>query len=165
MEFQIQYIQDWQHHSVFQILLFFQFLLPGNWWTSHAQPKLSHCRHSLFLKDFIYLFMKDTQKEAETQAEGEAGSLWGPWCRTWSQDSGITTWAEGRRSTTEPLRHLHCRYSQILPTFNHKYNLSPVSTILILFKCIHLSSLYLSPWFRPIPFPPPLIQLSSCTFL
>ena len=30
-----------------------------------------------FFKDFIYLFMRDTQKEAETQAEGEAGSLQG----------------------------------------------------------------------------------------
>ena len=28
-----------------------------------------------FFKDFIYLFMRDTQKEAETQAEGEAGSM------------------------------------------------------------------------------------------
>ena len=25
----------------------------------------------------IYLFMRNTQREAETQAEGEAGSLWG----------------------------------------------------------------------------------------
>ena len=30
---------------------------------------------NLFFKDLIYLFMKDTQKETETQAEGEAGSL------------------------------------------------------------------------------------------
>ena len=30
-----------------------------------------------FFKIFIYLFMRDTEKEAETQAEGEAGSLWG----------------------------------------------------------------------------------------
>ena len=44
-----------------------------------------------FLKDFIYLFMRDTQKEAETYAEGEAGSLWGAQCRTQSQDSRITT--------------------------------------------------------------------------
>ena len=29
----------------------------------------------IFLKDFIYLFMRDTQREAETQAEGEAGSM------------------------------------------------------------------------------------------
>ena len=28
-----------------------------------------------FFKDFIYLFTRDTQREAETQAEGEAGSL------------------------------------------------------------------------------------------
>ena len=28
----------------------------------------------LFFKDFIYFFMTDTEREAETQAEGEAGS-------------------------------------------------------------------------------------------
>ena len=28
-------------------------------------------------KDFIHLFMRDTQREAETQAEGEAGSMQG----------------------------------------------------------------------------------------
>ena len=28
-------------------------------------------------KDFIYLFMRDTEREAEAQAEGEAGSPWG----------------------------------------------------------------------------------------
>ena len=28
-----------------------------------------------FKKDIIYLFMRDTQRDAETQAEGEAGSL------------------------------------------------------------------------------------------
>ena len=33
----------------------------------------------MFFKDSIYLFMKDTQREreAETQAEGEAGSMQG----------------------------------------------------------------------------------------
>ena len=29
----------------------------------------------LFFKDFIYLFMRDTEREAETQTEGEAGSM------------------------------------------------------------------------------------------
>ena len=29
-------------------------------------------------KDYIDLFMRDTQKEAETQAGGEAGSIPGP---------------------------------------------------------------------------------------
>ena len=36
-------------------------------------------------KDFIYLFIKDTEKEAETQAEGEAGSLPGARYGTQSQ--------------------------------------------------------------------------------
>ena len=55
-----------------------------------------------FYLDFIYLFMRDTEKEAETQAEGEAGSLRGPRCGTRSQDPGITPWTEGRCSTAEP---------------------------------------------------------------
>ena len=60
----------------------------------------------LFLKKilFIYLFMRDTQREAETQAEGEAGSLWGARCGTQSWYPGITPWAEGRHSTAEPPR-------------------------------------------------------------
>ena len=29
----------------------------------------------IFFKDFMYLFMRDTGREAETQAEGEAGSM------------------------------------------------------------------------------------------
>ena len=33
--------------------------------------------------------MRDTQKEAETQAEGEAGSMQGDRCGTRSQDPGI----------------------------------------------------------------------------
>ena len=44
--------------------------------------------------------MRDTEREAETQAEGEAGSLQGARCRTQSQDPRITIWAKG--STTEP---------------------------------------------------------------
>ena len=31
----------------------------------------------LFLKDFIYPFMRDTEEEAETQAEREAASMQG----------------------------------------------------------------------------------------
>ena len=49
---------------------------------------------AFFLKDSIYLFMRDTQREAETQAEGEAGSMQGVRCGTRSQDSRITPWAE-----------------------------------------------------------------------
>ena len=39
---------------------------------------------SLFFFFKIYLFMRGTQREAETQAEGEAGSLQGASCRTLS---------------------------------------------------------------------------------
>ena len=41
----------------------------------------------------------EKEREAETQAEGEAGSLQGARRRTRSQDPGVTPWAEGRRST------------------------------------------------------------------
>ena len=44
----------------------------------------------VFLK-IIYLFMRNTEREAETQVEGEAGSLQGTRHGTGSQDPGITT--------------------------------------------------------------------------
>ena len=39
-----------------------------------------------FFKRFYLLFMRDTKREAETQAEGEAGSMQGAQCGTQSQD-------------------------------------------------------------------------------
>ena len=36
----------------------------------------------IFKKYFIYLFMRDTEREAETQAEGEAGSTQEARCGT-----------------------------------------------------------------------------------
>ena len=48
--------------------------------------------------------MRDTEREAETQTEGEAGSMQGARCGTQTQESGIMLWAKGRRPTTEPLR-------------------------------------------------------------
>ena len=48
--------------------------------------------------------MRDTEKEAETQEEGEAGSMQRAQCGTQSPDSRIMLWAEGRRSTAEPPR-------------------------------------------------------------
>ena len=41
-----------------------------------------------FLKILYILFMRDTQREAETQAEREADFLQGAQCRTQSQDPG-----------------------------------------------------------------------------
>ena len=47
---------------------------------------------------WAYLFMRDTEREAE----GEASSPWGARFRTQSRDSGITPWAKVSCSTTEP---------------------------------------------------------------
>ena len=45
-----------------------------------------------------------THREAETQAEGEAGSTQGARRKTRSQVSRITPWAKGRGQTAEPPR-------------------------------------------------------------
>ena len=63
-----------------------------------------------FFKDFIYLFMRDTDRKAETQAEGEAGSLQGARCGTQSQVSRITPWAKG---SDKPLSHPGCPQKDI----------------------------------------------------
>ena len=49
--------------------------------------------------------MTQIEREAETQAEGEAGSLQGAQGGTRSRDSRITPWAKGRSQTTEPPRN------------------------------------------------------------
>ena len=55
-----------------------------------------------FLKDFIYLCMRDTEREAETQAEGEAGSLRGA-------NAGLNPRIPGSqhelKADTQPLSH------------------------------------------------------------
>ena len=50
--------------------------------------------------------MRDTEreKEAETQAEGEAGSMQGAWCRTRSRP-GLQDHALGWRQDAQPLSH------------------------------------------------------------
>ena len=45
------------------------------YWTPETNAT-SCVNYTLFFKRF-YLFMRDTQREAKTQAEGEAGSTWG----------------------------------------------------------------------------------------
>ena len=59
----------------------------------------------VFLKDFIYLFMRDREREREREREGEAGSMPGAQRGTRSRDPGIMPWAKGRHSNTEPPRH------------------------------------------------------------
>ena len=48
--------------------------------------------------------MRGTEREAETQGEGEAGSVQGAQCGTGSQVSRFTAWAEGKCTTAEPPR-------------------------------------------------------------
>ena len=60
--------------------------------------------------------MRDTEREAETQAEGEAGSMQGACCGTRSQVSGIRPWAEGG---AKPLSHLGCPCAYFLPGMIH----------------------------------------------
>ena len=64
-------------------------------------------KKDLFLEKRFYLFIHERhrEREAKTQAEGEAGSMQGAQCRTRSRDSRITPWAEGRYSTFEPPTH------------------------------------------------------------
>ena len=55
--------------------------------------------------------MRDTQREAETQAEGEAGSMQGAGRGTRFRVSRITSWAEGG---AKPLSHPGCPWLGVL---------------------------------------------------
>ena len=59
----------------------------------------------IIFKGFIYLFMRHRQREAETQAEGEAGSMQGARCGTRSRVSRIMPRAAGG---AKPLCHRGC---------------------------------------------------------
>ena len=60
---------------------------------------------------FIHERKRKIEREAKTQAEGEAGSRQGAWCGTQSWDFRIMPWAEGRHQTPEPPRcPLHFSY-------------------------------------------------------
>ena len=72
----------------------------------HFRFLLLASQGSFFKKNiFIYLFMTERESEAETQAEGEAGSMQGAQRRTRSQVSRITPQAEG---SAKPLSHRGC---------------------------------------------------------
>ena len=78
----------------------------GWFYLNGALPPRQPTKEPVFIylcfKDFIYLFLRDTEREAETQAEGGAGSLQRARCGTRSRDPGVTAWAQGSRSTAEP---------------------------------------------------------------
>ena len=80
----------------------------------------SFCFYFLFFKILtIHSWETQRQREVETQAEGEAGSMQGPRCGTQFQDPGIMTWVKGRHSSPEPCRRpkglcLLCTYLRFL---------------------------------------------------
>ena len=62
-----------------------------NCWATRAA-----LQYHLFFEDFIYSWDTQRKREAETQAEGEAGSMQGARHGTRSWVSRIRPWAEGR---------------------------------------------------------------------
>ena len=62
----------------------------------------------------MYLFLGDTEREAETQAEGEAGFTQGARRGTRFQGSRITPWTEG---SSQPLSHPGALVSYFLSSF------------------------------------------------
>ena len=66
-------------------------------WEACGLENLVPSWFSFFLK-FLFINERHREKEAGTQAEGEAEA----WCGTQSQDPGIMTWAKGRCLSTEP---------------------------------------------------------------
>ena len=59
---------------------------------------------SFFFLKISFFHERHTEREAETQAEGEPDSMQGARCGTRSLDSRLTLWPEGRQQTAEPCR-------------------------------------------------------------
>ena len=78
--------------------------------------------------------MRETHTEAETQAEGEVGSIQEAPRGTQSQDSRITPWAQGRCQTTEPPRDplFLCYFFKVSELFY-----TVLSEVLINFSCLN----------------------------
>ena len=64
--------------------------------------------------------MRDTERGKDT-GRGRSRLPTEAQCRTWSQDPGITPWAKGRCSTTEPPRHPHTHYLCLFPIYSQCY--------------------------------------------
>ena len=103
----ISLIKDRHIFSFFIILLYNQEHLKTNW-SLPQKPREPNFFKKIFFS--IYSFMSHTEREAETQTEGEAGSSQGAWCQDSVPRPRIMPWAEGSHLTTEPPR---CPENQI----------------------------------------------------
>ena len=70
---------------------------------SAAQVPSETLYKSCIFKNILFVYSWETQREreAEIQAEGEAGSMQGAWYGTRSRVCRIMPWAEGRHQITE----------------------------------------------------------------
>ena len=98
-----------------------------------------------FLKNILFNYSWGTEREADKQAEGEAGSMQEARCGTQSWDSGITPWAKGKCSTIEPPRHPPPPnlYSEIWNNPNHMSSFAQSYTLLCSVNLEH-SKVYFS---------------------
>ena len=75
-----------------------------------STPRLSQSHEAIIFFKISFLLIHERHRKRQKQAEGEAGSLQGAQCETWSQGPGITPWAKGGCSTSEPPRHAQRSY-------------------------------------------------------
>ncbi|CAD7688446.1 unnamed protein product [Nyctereutes procyonoides] len=75
-----------------------------------SNKKSYHLLSICYVSVTVLVFYIEREREAETQAEGEAGSMPGARRGTRSPDSRIAPWAKGKRQTAEPPRdpQVHC---------------------------------------------------------
>ncbi|XP_048968547.1 DNA polymerase iota isoform X4 [Canis lupus dingo] len=89
--------------------------------------------------DFIYLFMRDREREAETQAEGEAGSMPGARRRTPSRDSSITPWAKGNCDVITPMVDILMKLFRNMVNVKMPFHLTLLSVCLCNLKALNTS--------------------------
>ena len=77
-----------------------------------------------FLKIYLFMHERHRKREAETQAEREAGSVQEAWCGTPSQDYRIMPWVEGRC-----LNLWATQWSPKIVCFHHFINCELLQTI------------------------------------
>ena len=86
-------------HMIYLSLLAFL----GQWGLYSQANGLIANGQSIFLKDFIYLFMRDTERDRDI-GRGRRNRLHaGAQCEIWCRNSRITSWAKGRDA--QPLSH------------------------------------------------------------
>ena len=110
------------------------------WWQTLNRWATQGFPYFFFFK-ILFIYSWETQREAETQAEGEAGSMQGPRCGTRSRVSRITPQAKGGAKL---LSHWGCPIPWVLtnvcslvtiPQLKDRMFLSPPKSSLVPLCC------------------------------